>query len=62
MLLGETPKEPVDEQSETEQEAPVATSNEGELLDTALPEPPESPQPTGEPVVVYVKNAEQESA
>jgi chromosome segregation ATPase len=62
MLLGETPKEPVDEQSEAEQEAPVATSNEGELLDTALPEPPESPHPTGEPVVVYVKNAEQESA
>ncbi len=59
MLLGETQKETAEEKAEEKEEAlPVSNS---ESLDTSLPEPPESlPEPTGEnPVVVYVKNADQ---
>lgn len=55
MLLGETQKETIKEQTEEQKEEtlPTATS---ESLDTSLPEPPED---SGEPpVVVYVKNAD----
>ena len=57
MLLGETPKETIEEKTEEKEEPlPIPTS---EPLDTSLPEPPESPQPSGEsPVVVYVKNVD----
>ncbi len=61
LLLGEmqTQIETAEEDAEAEKEEAVQTSPT-ESIDTALPEPPESPYPTGEsPVVVYVKNAEQ---
>ncbi len=57
MLLGETQKETLEEK--IEETLPVPSS---ESLDTSLPEPPESPEPSGEsPVVVYVKNVDQPS-
>jgi hypothetical protein len=55
----ETIEGEAEETEEAEEEA-VLSPNNTENLDTALPEPPESPHTTGEsPVVVYVKNAEQ---
>lgn len=63
MLMGEAEKEAAEENVEEEKEAEVSTPTEDEPLDTSLPEPPESPEqsePSGEnPVVVYVKNADQ---
>jgi len=62
MLLGETPEETVEEKIEEKAEAEeeVVPEPSNESLDTSLPEPPESPELTGEsPVVVYVKNADQ---
>jgi hypothetical protein len=60
MLLGEVAKETVEEKpAETAEEEVPVPSPTSESLDTSLPEPPESPEPTGEsPVVVYVKNAD----
>jgi len=61
MLLGETPKDPVEEKIEEDKEETLPTPA-SESLDTSLPEPPESLQPMGEsPVVVYVKNVDQSS-
>jgi hypothetical protein len=65
MLLGETEKIPIEEQveekipieeqAEEEKEEEIPSPG-NESVDTSLPEPPES---SGEsPVVVYVKNAE----
>ncbi len=62
MLLGETQEEPAEATIESAAEEQEETVHEpiSESLDTSLPEPPESPEPTGEsPVVVYVKNADQ---
>ena len=61
LILGESQSETANEMIEEKvEEALLSPSNE--LPDTALPEPPESPQPSGEsPVVVYVKNAEEQS-
>jgi len=64
MLLGETQEETVEEKIEekAEEQEEVVPEPSSESLDTSLPEPPESPEPTGEsPVVVYVKNADQQS-
>jgi hypothetical protein len=55
MLVGETEKIPIEEQVEEEKEEEIPSPS-SESVDTSLPEPPES---SGEsPVVVYVKNAE----
>jgi hypothetical protein len=70
MLLGETVKEPTEEKAEEEEaESPAKPANEpaneptNEPLDTALPEPPKTTEPVGEsPVVVYVRNAEQQTS
>ncbi len=61
LLLGETENETetAEEAKEEEEPLPVPSS---ESLDTSLPEPPESPEPSGEsPVVVYVKNVDKPS-
>ncbi|MDH5449198.1 MAG: CdvA-like protein [Candidatus Bathyarchaeota archaeon] len=60
MLLGEASKEIIEEKTE-EKEEPLPTPT-SESLNTSLPEPPESPEPSGEsPVVVYVKNVDNPS-
>lgn len=64
MLLGETQKETVEEKLEerTEEKEEILPVPSSEPLDTSLPEPPETPEPSGEsPVVVYVKNVDQSS-
>ncbi|MFP3985210.1 MAG: CdvA-like protein [Candidatus Bathyarchaeia archaeon] len=61
MLLGETQQETIEEKAE-EREEPLPLPS-SEPLDTSLPEPPESPDPSGEsPVVVYVKNVDKPSS
>lgn len=61
LILGDSESETADEMIEEKVEE-VLPSPSNELPDTTLPEPPESPQPSGEsPVVVYVKNAEEQS-
>ncbi|MCW4052485.1 MAG: CdvA-like protein [Candidatus Bathyarchaeota archaeon] len=58
MLLGETAKENVEEEMEQEKEDALP-SPPSDALDTSLPKPPES---SGEsPVVVYVKNADNQN-
>ncbi|UCH31719.1 MAG: CdvA-like protein [Candidatus Bathyarchaeota archaeon] len=66
LILGESQSETADEMIEQKVEEEVEETvlpPSNESLDTTLPEPPESPQPSGEsPVVVYVKNAEEQSS
>jgi len=60
MLLGETQKEIVEEEIEEKEE--VLSAPISEPLGTSLPEPPQSPESSGEsPVVVYVKNVDKPS-